>query len=246
MSEPSIYGAVNAAQLEMFLEAFDYQYHFAIEDSKEGFCKVVDLISQYIGGHSVVDCGCGYGGVARQLSNAGFKVTGATNEMRQVVVATQIASNAEFLYFDLDSCTENKHLPMADTFLFLESMSHIKDPESLIAGSLARCSSLIMIEQVAHNSAWYHPLWNMHFRHRDYYVDLIKRFGWRIEECRDLMPAAAIASANLWQRRLVEFSRNGPLDFHLTLLSDLCHEILSDPERFIAEIGLMLIVARET
>lgn len=86
----------------------------------------------------------------------------------------------------------------------------------------------------------------MHFRHRDYYVDLIKRFGWRIEECRDLMPAAAIASANLWQRRLVEFSRNGQLDFHLTLLSDLCHEILSDPERFIAEIGLMLIVARET
>lgn len=37
MSEASIYGAVNATQLEMFLEVFYYQYHFAIEGSKEGF-----------------------------------------------------------------------------------------------------------------------------------------------------------------------------------------------------------------
>ncbi len=118
MSEASVYGAVYAGQLEMFLEAFDYQYHFAIEDSKEGSSKVIDLISQYIGRHSVVGCGCGYGGVARQLSNAGFGVTGVTNEMRQVVVATQMASNAEFLCFDLDNRTKNEHLPMADTFLF--------------------------------------------------------------------------------------------------------------------------------
>jgi len=42
-------------------------------------------------------------------------------------------------------------------------MSHIKDPESLIAELLGRCSSLITIEQVAHNSTWYHPLWDMYF-----------------------------------------------------------------------------------
>jgi len=116
MSEASITVRLMLPNWKRAWRPVDYQYHFAIEDSKEGFCKVVDLISQYIGGHSVVDCGCGYSGVARQLSNAGFKVTGVTNEMRQVVVATQVAPNTEFLCFDLDNRTEDEYLPIADTF----------------------------------------------------------------------------------------------------------------------------------
>ncbi len=218
------------------LEPCNWHYHIGVNGTRDNMFEnaVEKFIYPHIkDGSRVLDCGSGYGGTARMLTDEkDCTVTCITNSKIQA---------KHILYQDMPVILEDLNKldfsMKADAAIFYESFGHITDQVSL----LQRCpDKIVLVAYFSKVERFYLPEWKALFRPLDELKKLIECTGYTIDHIEDCQyEKYLIPNAAYWYSRLKDKEYDGALG----VLKKWCQDIQYDANSILDTTGLINISA---
>ena len=233
----ALYDGTPIEQWETLLAPCHWHYHFGTPGPDNLFDNSVSELLPLLSGH-ILDLGCGFGGPAGLIAQAGHRVTCVTHSAVQRRFFQARQPEREVLIQDLNQ----PDLPAADTALMMESLSHIQHAGDLLSHLHPRVDRIVAACHYSRSDSFIHPLWQMNFRSEPDLRALFQDAGWNIQSFTNHMPDKALPTAQAWLEALNRIPRNQWTP-HLVYLYELAEQIRTQTQGFIAEFGLATLLA---
>jgi hypothetical protein len=172
-------------------------YHLGSQSNDDIFDQAIRNLYTYIPQNSsILDCGCGWGGPANLLQHElNATITGITNSPQQ----------HEYTSFDTHLIDIHDFIPSQnyDIALFIESLCHFKQPD-IVLRNLKYSIPKIIIKDYVWYDDWYNPQWQMFFRSKQSYHNLLSYCGYDSISIHDDTTVEVYNSSLFWYNKLIQ------------------------------------------
>lgn len=150
-------------------------YHLGSQSNDDIFDQAIRNLYKHIPQNAnILDCGCGWGGVANLLQQElNATVTGVTNSLQQYHYTAFPTHHT-----DIHDFIPTEHYDVA---LFIESFCHFAQP-NIVLNNIKSHTNKIIIKDYLWNTDWYNSVWQMYFRTQSSYEKLITDCGYTITD----------------------------------------------------------------
>lgn len=226
----------------------DLHYHFGQMgglDSVDIFQNAVRSLYRFIPDYSkVLDCGCGWGGPARLISE---------EKKAEVTAITNCPSQAKYLHSNkMVSRVIEEDLHQVelhdqyDIAMFIESYCHLHEPGSALINIGGHAQAIVMrVLYSRTNESVYDFDWMMRFPVKRELEKELSQAGFDMITFEDVMDICAKPSAIAWDAALSHLNQANQHSKHFHLLHILSQNILNNYARFIQDFGLAIVYAEK-
>ena len=219
---------------DQLLQPIGYHYHYGHPGDTDNIFK--NTLYKYIypfieNNTSVLDCGCGWGGSIKMLTqDKNCNVLGVTNSPQQFDFIKNNVIKQDLNYF---------FPPQSfDTALFIESFCHIQNQNLLLKNLSLTCKNILLIAHLSRlSSDHFVEDWMMRFKTIPNILKQLDNVGYKLKYFKDLGTDYIEPTFKYWKSKLDIIK---PSNGHLALLNELCK---ADPVEFSKDTGLFLIYA---
>jgi len=237
------YESNTAEEWHKLLAPANYHYHNGYIGERQNIFEnpIYDYIFPLItNGVKVLDCGCGWGSVAKLLaSEKQCDVTCVTNSSNQIDFISRHHKELKTIKADLNQFEPQDNY---DVGLFIESFSHINksNTESLLKNLSKKINNLLFIIHLGRIHDFYFEEWCMYFDMLKSFEKKLNNQGYKIGFLHDFGNNSLIPSYSYWNLQLDKIL---PTQGQLLSLHKICKQTLANPSEAAKTVGLFVIYA---